>query len=185
EEPLRAGVLPVELALRPSFTLEHRVRDLKRLLEELEPLAERWEREAQRAGLLLVPGRADPEPRSTTGQHVERRRGLDPESRVAVVDAADHQPEASPGRVGGKEPKGGPALEHRLIDLADTPDLEEMVHHPDRIEPDIIRLTSNAGEGRTDRFGPAGPRERRDLDADLHSLRSVPNARSVARYEVP
>ena len=84
----------VELALGAALALPHPVGDLERLLEHLEPLAERREREAERARLLLVPGGTDAEPGPAAGQDVERRGGLDPQAGFAVVDAADHQPEA-------------------------------------------------------------------------------------------
>ena len=41
--------------------------------------------------------------------------GLDPQARVAVVDAADHQPEPGPLGMGGHEAEGRHALEHRLV----------------------------------------------------------------------
>ncbi len=34
----------------------------------------------------------------------------------------------------------------------DAPDLEEMVHHPDRIEADVVGLADDLGEGRADRL---------------------------------
>ena len=122
-----------------------------------------------------------PEPGPAARQDVERRRRLDPQARVAVVDATDHQPQPRSLRVRGHEPERGPALEHRLLGLADAADLEEVVHDPDRIEADVVGLADDPGEGRADRLGPARPRERRDLEAELHSLRSVPVCRSVAR----
>ena len=69
---------------------------------------------------------------------------------VPVVDAADHQAEARARRVRGHEAEGGHALEHRLLDRADAPDLEEMVHDPDRVEADVVGLADDAGEGRAD-----------------------------------
>src|SRR5262245_47132412 len=88
-QPLRVVLAPVEPALAAALALPHLVGDLERLVVHLEPLAERREREAEPARLLLVPGRADPEPGAAARQHVEGRRGLHPEARVAVVDAAD------------------------------------------------------------------------------------------------
>ena len=83
---------------------------------------------------------------------------------VAVVDAADHQAKARPRGMRGHEAERGHALEHRLLGRADAADLEEVVHDPDRVEADVVGLADDAGEGRADRLGPAGPRERRDLD---------------------
>ena len=87
---------------------------------------------------------------------------------VAVVDAADHQPQSRPLGVGGHEPEGRHALEHRFLDPPVAPDLEEMVHQPDRVEPDVVRLADDSGERRPDRLRPAGPGERADLETDLH-----------------
>ena len=88
----------LEAGLAAALALPHPVGDLERLLEHLEPLAQRREGEAESAALALVPGGADPEPGAAAGQDVERRRRLDPQAWGAVVDAADHQAEAdSPG----------------------------------------------------------------------------------------
>ena len=148
---------PRNASSRPALALPHPVGDLERLLEHLEPLAERREREPERPRLVLVPGGPDAEPGPAARQDVERRRGLDPQARVAVVDATDHQAEPRALRVRGHEPERGPALEHRLLDLADAPDLEEMVHDPDRIEADVVGLADDArrGSGRSPRGRPA------------------------------
>jgi hypothetical protein len=83
-----------------------------------------------------------------------------------------------------EEPERSHALEHRLLDPADTPDLEEMVHDPDRVEADIVGLARDAGERRPDLGVPAGPRERVDLDADLHAARMLPGPRQFGgRHE--
>ena len=139
------------LALAAALALPHRVGDLERLLEHLETDAEVREREAEAARLVLVPGGTDAEPGPAAGQDVERRGGLHPQRRVPVVDAADHQAEAGALRVRGHEAERGPALEHRVVDRPDAPDLEEMVHHPDRIEADVVGVADDLGEGRGDR----------------------------------
>ena len=51
-----------------------------------------------------VPGRTDPEPGPTAGDDVERGRGLHPQARRAVVDAADHQADPRPLGVGAMKP---------------------------------------------------------------------------------
>ena len=84
---------PSNARLGAALALPHLVGDLERLLEHLEPLAERREREPEAPRLVLVPGRADPEPGAAAGQDVERRRRLHPQPGQPVVDAADHQPE--------------------------------------------------------------------------------------------
>ena len=84
------------------------------------------------------------------------------------MDAADHQAEAGAFRERGHEPERRPALEHRVLDRPDAPDLEEMVHDPDRIEADVIGLADDLGEGRADGGRAAGPGEGADLEAELH-----------------
>ena len=39
------------------------------------------------------------------------------------------------------------ALEHRLLDRADAADLEEVVHDPDRVEADVVRVAHDPGRG--------------------------------------
>ena len=69
----------VMLALAAALALPHPVRDLERLLEHLESLAEWREREPEAARLVLVPGGTDTEPGTAARQDVERRGGLDPQ----------------------------------------------------------------------------------------------------------
>ena len=40
---------------------------------------------------------------------------------------------------------------------ADAPDLEEVVHDPDRVEADVVGLAGDAGERRADLGVAAGP----------------------------
>src|SRR6185369_2613053 len=154
---------------RTLLALEHLLRDLECLLEHLEAHAERREVESEPHGFLLVPGGAEAQPGTAAGQHVERRRGLDPDARMPVVDAADHQSDARPFRVGADESEGRPALEHRLVDRAHAPDLEEVVHDPDRIEADIVGGPDDPLEVPRQRRCPARKGERGDLQAKLHA----------------
>ena len=66
--------------------------------------------------------------------HVERRRGLGEQRRVAVRDAGDERPEPDPGRLAGERGEGGPRLEHRLVWTPDARDLVEVVHDSDEAE---------------------------------------------------
>src|SRR5207245_10751917 len=93
-QPRRVDVPPVEFCLGAALALPHLMGDLEGLFEDLETLPQRREGEAERPRLLLVPRRADPEPGPTPGEDVERRRRLDPQPRKAVMDTADHEPDA-------------------------------------------------------------------------------------------
>ena len=96
---------------------------------------------------------------------------------LAVVDAAHHQPEPGTARMRGHEPERRPALEHGLFDGADAADLEEVVHDPDRVESGVVRVAHDAPQGRADGLRSTRPRERRDLQAELHrgSLAQAPD----------
>ena len=97
EQAARVDVAALERRLRPVARPSHIAWAIaQRLLEHLEALAERREREPEAERLLLVPGGADPEPCPAARQDVERRRRLDPQAGLAVVDAADHQAEPGP-----------------------------------------------------------------------------------------
>src|SRR3954454_7254422 len=171
------------LLLRASFALEHPMGDRERFLEHLETFTERRERETERSGFILVPGGPDAEPRAAARQDVEGRRSLHPESGVPVVHAADHETESRARRVRGHEPERRPAFEHRFFRPAVAPDLEEMVHDPDRIEAGVVGRPDDFREGQADGLGAARPRERVDLEAELHRCRAyqfaVPWRRTV------
>ena len=128
----------------------------ERVLEHLEPLTEGREGEPQASRLLLVPGGTEAEPCTSAGEHVERGRRLHPQARRTVVDPTDHQAKACPLRERREVAERGPALQHRLLGAADDPDLEEVVHHPDGVEPGIVGLAGNAGEGGADGGSPPG-----------------------------
>jgi hypothetical protein len=57
---------------------------LQRLLQTLEALGHRWERDAEATVLALVPGGADPEPSAAPGEHVEGGNDLGEQTRVPV-----------------------------------------------------------------------------------------------------
>ncbi len=162
----------------------HLVRHAQGVLEQLESLLQWREGEAEALRFHLVPRRTDPEPGATTGQHVERRGGLDPEAGGAVVDPADHESQARPLAVRRHEAERGLALEHRRLWRPVAADLEEMVHDPDRVEAGIIGGPHDPREGRADGSRTAGPGELVDLESELHRD-MVPRAQWLLRAGAP
>ena len=159
----------LEFGVRAAPFRPHLVREAQRVLQPLEALAQRREREAQALRLVDVPGRTDPEPGPTAGQDVERGRGLHPQARRAVVDAPDHEADARPLGVGGNEAERGLALEHRRLGRAAAANLEEVVHDPDRVEADVVGSARHARQRRTDGGRAAGPGEVVDLEPEPHA----------------
>ena len=146
----------LERRLRAALARPHVVGQRRVSSSMLEPLAERREREPEPARLLLVPGGADASqarpPDSTSSVVV----ALIQSPGCAVVDAADHEAEPRPLRVRGHEPERRQALEHRLLGAADAPDLEEVVHDPDRVEAGLVGVADDAGERGADGLVPPG-----------------------------
>ena len=101
----RQGALqPVVAALeRRGVARPHALRDLQRLLQPLEALGDRRQREPKRARLRLVVARAEAEPGAAAGEHVEGRGGLDQQRGLAVGHRADHRAEPDALRVGGED----------------------------------------------------------------------------------
>ena len=168
EQSLRLIVLALERLAGAVITLPHGMHDLEGLVKHLEADSELRHRKAESVALLLVPGRADAEVCSPAAQDVEGRGGLGPQPRLAVVDSADHEAERGALGMRGHEGQRRPAFEHRLLRLPDAADLEEVVHHPERVEG-VGRLC-DVGQGWTDCGVAAGPAERRDLETDLHGM---------------
>ena len=117
QQPRRVELAALEARLAAALALEHLVCDPERLLEHLEALAQRREGEARGRPtprwFQAAPSPSQARPPERTSRVVAaltQSRGL------AVVDAADHQPEPGPLRVRRDEAEGGPALEHRLVD---------------------------------------------------------------------
>jgi hypothetical protein len=54
----------------------------------------------------------------------------------------------------------------------DRPDLEEVIHHGEEVEPGVIGRARDGRQVRTEPGRPAREREVRDLYADLHAIAS-------------
>ena|GEM_PF-4124241 len=84
------------------------------------------------------------------------------------MDAADHEPDAGARCMSRDKTQGGLPLEHRRLGRAEGPDLEEVIHHPDRVETGVIGGARNSRQRRTDLGRATGPGELVDLEAELH-----------------
>src|ERR1700730_6422785 len=71
--------------------------------------------------------------------------------------------------MGGHEPEGSPPLEHRIGDRPHAPDLEEVIHDPDRVEAGVVRRPDDPGERWADLLRTAGPGERVDLETEFQA----------------
>ena len=118
--------------------------------------------------LLVVPGCADPQPRSAAGEHVQRGHRLGKDARVPVGDARHEGAEPCRPGVGGQEAEGSVGLQHRFLGSANPPDLEEVVHDPDRVVAGAVGGPGDLGEGGPDLGRTARPCERRNLQSELH-----------------
>ena len=108
------------------------------LLEPVESLGQGGEVEAQAVVFRFEPGRADAEYGPAAGQDVERGHLFGQESGIAVGHPGHHGTQTGPRGPGGQATEECVGLEHRFVDAADTRDLEEVVHHPHRIEADRL-----------------------------------------------
>ena len=133
---------PVVAALERRAVLgEHRANDRERLIKTIHPFTQGRKLEAVARVLDVVPGCAEPEDRPAAGQHVEGRRGLREQRRVAVRDARHERAQPDTAGLAGKRRQGRPCLEHRIRHGPDARDLVEMVHHRDEAEPRLLRGT--------------------------------------------
>jgi von Willebrand factor type A domain len=173
---LRRVQRPPQLVVLPLVRLlvigPHLQADLHRLLEPLEPLADRGKREAEPARLLLVPAGTDAQPRPPAGQHVQRGDDLGEQPRLAVVHAGDHRQQRRPRRAGRQVSQRGVPLEHLLLGRPDHRDLEEVVHHRDVLEPRLVRGPRHRGQLPAKRLRPARRGEIRNLQPNLHVITS-------------
>ena len=141
---------------------------LERLLEPLEPLRDRIERNSEGEVLTLVPRRADPEHRAPAGEHVERRHDLREQAWVAVGDAGDEQPERHRLRAAGDVAERRVPLEHRVLGACELLHLEVVVHAREHRAARAFRRLRRVAHARTQR--PRATRERlvEEVDPDLH-----------------
>jgi hypothetical protein len=148
----------------------HLQADLQRLLQPLEPLRDRRERDAQPAGLLVVPGRPDAEPGPAAGEHVEGGHDLRQDPGMPVHHASHQGDQLGAGRACRQVPERGVGLQHLALGRPDRADLEEVVHHRDEVESRVVRGAGDSGQVRPEPGWSARRGEVRDLQSNLHEL---------------
>ena len=124
----------------PLIASPHLAGDLQQLLQPLEALGERGERHAQPLVLLLIPGGADAEVRAPLREDIESGGGLDEDARMAIRDARHQRSQAQMIGAPGDEGQRAPALQHLVFWLANSGDLEEVIHHPEAVESGALGL---------------------------------------------
>jgi hypothetical protein len=142
------------------------VSDPQRLLQPLEALGQRRERDAQPAALLLVPGGADAEPGATARQHVQGGHALDQHARVPRRHPGDHGAKLDALRLAGREGQRGVGLEHLVLRRPEDGDLEEMVHNPQARQAGLLGVPGDPPEDPADARRPLGPGKVGDCQSD-------------------
>ena len=154
--------------MRRFVAAPHPQADLERLLQPLEAFPEGREGNSKSAALRLVPGCPDAQPCPAAREHVERGHRLGQDARMAVDDARDHGAQPGPRGLSGQERERAVAFQHLPLRRAVHADLEEMIHHPDRIEAGRVRGPADGRQRRTEPLRSARPGEIGDAEADLH-----------------
>jgi hypothetical protein len=156
--------------VRRLVALPHLVGDLQGFLQLLETLGGGGEGYAQAAALLLVPAGADAQRGAAAGQHVQGGDDLEQQSRMPVVHPGDLRAEPDFRGDAGQEGERRVTLQHLVLRRADVLDLEEVVHHPQRVEPRVVGGLRHCGELRAEMGGSGRPTEVADCQANLHRI---------------
>jgi hypothetical protein len=96
--------------------------------------------------LAFEPGSADTKRGPPTGEYVECRDLLYEHAGVPIGHPRDHGAQASARCRAGEEAECCVRLEHRLSYITHGWDLEEMVHHPDGLETNLLSNFADLGE---------------------------------------
>ena len=95
--------------------------------------------ESQALVLHVVPGRTEAEDGAPAADDVERRDDLGQMRRVAIGHAGHHGAQADARGPGRQRAEQRVRIEHRRARAAHRRQLVEVVHHPDRVEPGVLR----------------------------------------------
>ena len=154
----------------------HQRQELEGVLEQLVAAGDGREVPAVELVLAPEPRRAEATERAAARQHVEGGDDLGEVGDVAVRDAVDERAEASGGRGGGEEPERRRGLGDVLPLPADRRDLDEVVHHRDRREANLLGRAGDGAEARGELGGATGPRPAAELEAEAHRHGILPLA---------
>src|SRR5436190_377962 len=174
---LAERVLEAELPARErdALAVEEGAQGLRRLLQQVEPLLDRRERDAEGTRLDLVPSRADAELAAPAAQVVDGDRRLREQTDRPVADAEDETTDPHPLGLRGERGHGRHPLEGRLRRVGEVRHRVEVV--PDRapVEAALVGDPPQAAE--------IGDRAvlRAGVDAEAHGGGLLARAHPVAR----
>jgi hypothetical protein len=151
----------------------HPLHDLQGLLEALEPLGRRRERQAEPPGLRLVPRGPDAEHRAPAGEHVERADELREHPGLAVAHGRDPGQQLHARRARGEVAQRRVRLQHLVFRRPEHPDLPDVVHHADAREAGVLGGGGDPGEVLGEPFRARGIGEVRNVQTDVHGVSSV------------
>jgi len=95
--------------------------------------------DAESLVLDVVPGTPDSEHGAAAGDDVQRRDDLGEDAGVAVGHPGDQSAELDSLGTRGQGSQQRVCLQHWLVGTAHGRQLEEVVHHPHRVEPGLFR----------------------------------------------
>src|SRR5215208_5850115 len=165
-------VLPLERALVSTLAAPHSQGYPDRLLEHLEPLLLRWERDPKPLRLLLVVARAYAEAGTPAGKYIQGADGLYKDGRMAEVHPRHHRREPYPLRVRRQESERRVALWFVRLWAAHDRVLPQVVGHPDAVEVSLFRNSPDVREVFAEPLRPAAPVEAVELHSELHDSSS-------------
>src|SRR5215211_1922690 len=166
-------VLPLERALVSTLAAPHSQGYPDRLLEHLEPLLLRWERDPKPLRLLLVVARAYAEAGTPAGKYIQGADGLYKDGRMAEVRPGHHRREPYPLRVRRQESQRRVAFWFVRLWAVHDRVLPQVVGHPDTVEASLFRNSPDVREVLAEPLRSTAPVEAVELHSELHDRSSA------------